>query len=193
MVSVIQVDTSRIATPSQSLQSAAKEMTEEQRQEYKEAFAMFDKDGDGSISTEELSTVMRSLGQKPTESELADMINEVDTDGNGTIDFEEFLAMMTRQLNVDHEAELQQAFAAFDEDGNGLISKEELIKVMASIGEELTESEVEEMIQEADLDGDGQVNFKGLRLLVAMDSLNGYDGNVVYLYSTAEFARMMKI
>ena len=41
-------------------------------------------------------TVMRSLGQNPTEAELQDMINEVDADGNGTIDFPEFLSLMAR-------------------------------------------------------------------------------------------------
>ena len=42
---------------------------------------MFDKDGDGTISTKELGIVMRSLGQNPTESELQEIINEVDIDG----------------------------------------------------------------------------------------------------------------
>ena len=49
--------------------------------EFKEAFSLFDKDGDGTITTKELGTVMRSLGQNPTEMELQDMINEVDADG----------------------------------------------------------------------------------------------------------------
>ncbi len=52
--------------------------------EFKEAFSLFDKDGDGTITTKELGTVMRSLGQNPTEAELQDMINEVDADGEDT-------------------------------------------------------------------------------------------------------------
>ncbi|GFR80901.1 calmodulin [Elysia marginata] len=68
--------------------------------EFKEAFSLFDKDGDGTITTKELGTVMRSLGQNPTEAELQDMINEVDADGNGTIDFPEFLTMMARKIKA---------------------------------------------------------------------------------------------
>jgi Ca2+-binding EF-hand superfamily protein len=49
--------------------------------EFKEAFSLFDKNGDGSISSKELGIVMRSLGQNPTDAELHDMINEVDVDG----------------------------------------------------------------------------------------------------------------
>lgn len=48
----------------------ADQLSEEQIAEFKEAFSLFDKDGDGTITTKELGTVMRSLGQNPTEAEL---------------------------------------------------------------------------------------------------------------------------
>ena len=63
----------------------ADQLTEEQIAEFKEAFSLFDKDGDGTITTKELGTVMRSLGQNPTEAELQDMINEVDADGMNSL------------------------------------------------------------------------------------------------------------
>ena len=105
----------------------ADQLTEEQIAEFKEAFSLFDKDGDGTITTKELGTVMRSLGQNPTEAELQDMINEVDADGNGTIDFPEFLTMMARKMkDTDTEEEIREAFRVFDKDGNGFISAAEL-------------------------------------------------------------------
>ena len=75
----------------------ADQLSNEQISEFKEAFSLFDKDGDGTITTKELGTVMRSLGQNPTEAELQDMINEVDQDGSGTIDFPKFLTLMTKR------------------------------------------------------------------------------------------------
>ena len=49
--------------------------------EFREAFGLFDRDDNGVITTHELGTVMRNLGQNPTEQELKHMINEVDIDG----------------------------------------------------------------------------------------------------------------
>lgn len=54
----------------------------------------------GQITTKELGTVMRSLGQNPSESELQDMINEVDADNNGTIDFPGTSEVVSRVLCV---------------------------------------------------------------------------------------------
>lgn len=108
--------------------------------EFKEAFSLFDKDGDGTITTKELGTVMRSLGQNPTEAELQDMVNEVDADGNGTIDFPEFLTMMARKMkDTDSAEEIKEAFKVFDKDGNGLISANELRHIMTNLGEKLTD------------------------------------------------------
>ncbi|KAK5929392.1 hypothetical protein CgunFtcFv8_010624 [Champsocephalus gunnari] len=155
-------DSDRESTQTRNVNDTmADQLTEEQIAEFKEAFSLFDKDGDGTITTKELGTVMRSLGQNPTEAELQDMINEVDADGNGTIDFPEFLTMMARKMkDTDSEEEIREAFRVFDKDGNGYISAAELRHVMTNLGEKLTDEEVDEMIREADIDGDGQVNYE---------------------------------
>lgn len=49
--------------------------------EFRDAFRLFDKDGDGSITQEELGRVMRSLGQFACERELHQMLREVDING----------------------------------------------------------------------------------------------------------------
>ncbi|OWF37204.1 Calmodulin [Mizuhopecten yessoensis] len=131
--------------------------------EYKESFSLFDKNGDGRIEAKELGTVMRGLGQNPTESELLDIIHEADLDGNGTIDFPEFLSMMVNHRNLasdDQKEELKEAFRIFDVDGNGLIEAEELRHMMKNLGEKLTDEQVDDMIKEADIDGDGKVNYE---------------------------------
>jgi calmodulin len=61
----------------------------------------------GQITTKELGTVMRSLGQNPSESELQDMINEVDADNNGTIDFPGWLN--TLRNACDHANPIQSS------------------------------------------------------------------------------------
>ncbi|KAK9360274.1 hypothetical protein V1504DRAFT_455471 [Lipomyces starkeyi] len=138
----------------------ADQLTEEQINEFKEAFSLFDKNNDGQITTKELGTVMRSLGQNPSEAELADMINEVDVDNDGTIDFPEFLTMMARKMkDTDSEEEIKEAFRVFDRDNNGYISSTELRHVMTSIGERLTDEEVDLMIKEADTNNDGRIDY----------------------------------
>ena len=130
----------------------ADRLTEEQIEEFKEAFSLFDKDADGAITTTEIGTVMRSLGQNLSEAELQGMIQEADADNNGTVDFSEFLTMMIKEMQDTNTKEnIREAFRVFDKDGNGSISAPELRYVMTKLGEKLTDKEVNEMIEAVDI------------------------------------------
>uniref|UniRef100_A0A6N2M275 EF-hand domain-containing protein n=1 Tax=Salix viminalis TaxID=40686 RepID=A0A6N2M275_SALVM len=64
--------------------------TNEIMENLKDAFSVYDVDGNGSISAEELHKVMASLGEPCSMAECRKIISGVDSDGDGMIDFEEF-------------------------------------------------------------------------------------------------------
>ncbi|CAK5032119.1 unnamed protein product [Meloidogyne enterolobii] len=65
------------------------------QQELREAFRLYDKEGNGYINVSDLREILRALDDKITDDELDEMIAEIDTDGSGTVDFDEFLEMMS--------------------------------------------------------------------------------------------------
>ncbi|XWS69384.1 hypothetical protein CRYUN_Cryun04dG0174600 [Craigia yunnanensis] len=67
----------------------------------KDAFSVYDIDGNGSISAEELHEVLKSLGDECSIAECRKMISGVDNDGDGMIDFEEFKVMMMAGARYD--------------------------------------------------------------------------------------------
>merc|ERR1739841_280922 len=73
-------------------------LSEEQMEEIREAFGLFDADASGMIDVRELKAAMRALGFEVKNEELKKMVSDVDNDGNGTIEFGEFLEMMTGKM-----------------------------------------------------------------------------------------------
>lgn len=140
----------------------ADQLSEMQLLEYKEAFTYYDKNGDGTISLDELRTIMVSFGQDPSVQELEEMMKEIDTDGSGAIDFSEFLHIMasTTKDRDEDEEQLREAFQMFDTNNKGYISAKELETIMAKLGVNLTKEEISGMIREADFDGDGFINYE---------------------------------
>lgn len=67
-------------------------------EELREAFKVFDKDGNGYISAAELRHVMTNLGEKLTDEEVDKMMTEADTDGDGQVDYNEFVRMMVSSI-----------------------------------------------------------------------------------------------
>jgi calmodulin len=72
------------------------ERDENAEDEMREAFQIFDADGDGHITSVELRLIMENLGEKLTDEEIEDMVKEADIDGDGEINYEEFVKMMFR-------------------------------------------------------------------------------------------------
>ncbi|XP_013109123.1 troponin C [Stomoxys calcitrans] len=81
------------------VQLAAKFIVEEDaeamQKELREAFRLYDKQGNGYIPTSCLREILRELDDQLTNEELDIMIEEIDSDGSGTVDFDEFMEMMT--------------------------------------------------------------------------------------------------
>ncbi|CAM9582169.1 unnamed protein product [Pylaiella littoralis] len=138
-----------------------KELSEEEIEDYKEAFNNFDKNGDDNIDEGELGVVMRSLGwgYPPPDFSHTIVSECVDTDGSGGISFEEFVAMMQLgEVETDFTKEINEAFNFFDKDCDGKVSPSELAEIMRGLGDKLSDDEINLLVKVADIDGDGEIS-----------------------------------
>ncbi|XP_071540077.1 troponin C-like [Panulirus ornatus] len=62
--------------------------------ELKEAFRLYDKEGNGYITTQTLKEILKELDNKLSDSDLNEIISEIDEDGKGKVDFEGFRELM---------------------------------------------------------------------------------------------------
>ncbi|KAK6538013.1 Calcium-binding component of the spindle pole body (SPB) half-bridge [Orbilia ellipsospora] len=144
---------------------AARELSEEQREEINEAFGLFDMDKDQRIDFHELKVALRALGfEDIPKSELLSILHRypAPTSGNSSrllIAREDFITVATQKmLSRDPLEEIRRAYTMFDEDEKGGISIADLRRIAKDIGENLEEDEIRAMIEEFDLDGDGLIN-----------------------------------
>ncbi|KAJ1586304.1 hypothetical protein NDA11_005829 [Ustilago hordei] len=134
-------------------------LTDEQRQEIKEAFELFDTDKDGAIDYHELKVAMRALGFDLKKAEVLKLLRDHDKTNSGLLEWEDFNQIMSEKIaSRDPMEEIRKAFALFDDDATGKISLRNLKRVAKELGETLDDDELQAMIDEFDLDQDGEIN-----------------------------------
>jgi len=139
--------------------SAEVEVTQE---ELKEAFKLFDMDGDGQITIQELRQLIRKVGGNMTEAEAKALINEADKDGNQGVDYSEFTKLWSAiRGEGEEEKEIRAEFRKLDIDSSGYITKDEMLEVIVHC-EHFTGDKMDEAkkcVAELDVDRDGRVSY----------------------------------
>ncbi|XP_032881779.1 dynein regulatory complex protein 8 isoform X1 [Amblyraja radiata] len=134
---------------------AAEALIAETQKKIKDAFAVFDHEGNSTVDVREIGTIIRSLGCCPSEEELHEMLAEVEEEEpTGYIQFDKFLPMMTkvlieRKYRPQSEEIILRAFEVLDKNKNGYLTQEELTKYLTEEGEPFTQEEMEEMLSAA--------------------------------------------
>lgn len=138
-------------------------LEKDQIESLRKAFDSFDTDKVGYITTETVKTILRMMGVKISEKNLAEVISETDEDGSGQLEFEEFVSLAAKFLVEEDEeslkAELKEAFRIYDKEGQGYITTQVLREILIEIDGKLTSDDLDGIIEEVDEDGSGTLDF----------------------------------
>jgi len=151
-------------------------LTDAQLDEFRDAFASYDRDKGGSIDAAELKALMASMGQLPTDEEVEEMVRIADADGSGSVDFAEFVTLMAHKMTEpESEERVKGAFAVFDESGDGYVDAEEMRNLMMNVGEPATIEDIRKVLSDVDTDGDGTINYTEFARVVTNRVRKGRD------------------
>lgn len=135
----------------------------------KEAFSLFDKNGSGQVSRDDLGDLMRSVGRNPTDQELQDLLREADVENTGSINFESFIIVMSNSVStLESTEELLEAFQFFDKEGLGVINTSQLKDILTNSEEKFSDEDIGDLLKLADEYDTGYVNYKDLAQVMTL-------------------------
>lgn len=136
--------------------------SQNQIQQFKEAFGFIDQDKDGIISRSDIRSTFDALGRLCSDKELDEMTREAP----GPINFTMFLTVFGDRIQgTDDEDIVINAFNMYDE-GDGFCNEEKLRQALMTWGEKFTPQECDVLLQEAPVDSKGRIDIKRFATLV---------------------------
>ncbi|CAE7773425.1 Icl1d [Symbiodinium pilosum] len=141
-------------------------LMQEEIEEVKEAFDLFDVDGTQKIHPRDLRACIQSLNLRRNQV-VHHLLNDLERMDGKHLDFGAFLDLMTAKMGErDTKADVSKVFRLFDGDQTGKISLRNLQRVARELGEQLPVEALEEMIARADCSGDGEVTEEDFYVLM---------------------------
>ncbi|XP_053811209.1 calmodulin-like protein 4 [Vidua macroura] len=151
----------------------AKFLSQDQINEFKECFSLYDKKQKGKIKASDLLAVMRCLGASPTPGEVQRHLQLHRIDRNAELDFSTFLNIMYRQMKQEEpEEEILRALAMMDRQKRGVIAVRELRAKLTRLGEKLSEEEVDDLLREAKVGPNGTIKYEEFVRLICLPSVD---------------------
>ena len=148
------LQSSKSRQDSKKISKVPGDLTEEQKNEIKEAFSSFEKDG---ITPDELKSAMKTLGFDSNNYEVSKILDKIDTKKN-PLNFEDFMDVMIEKENEkEPEDEMKKAFKVLCEEGMDKITMKSLSKICVDLGEKIDEEELQEMINQAGKEQDEEI------------------------------------
>ncbi|CAI2376245.1 unnamed protein product [Moneuplotes crassus] len=134
-------------------------------EEFRDAFNSFDKDSSGVISTLDLKSVMRHIGENPVDALVDDLVNQIGAGDKETLTFLDFLAIMAKKMGkgettTETEDELIEIFSFTDSNGDCLISIDELREIIHERRKKVSDEELNELLKKFDSGKDDHVDFE---------------------------------
>jgi len=112
------------------------------QQSLKEAFDMYDIDGNGTLDVDEFCSLLACLDLHITVPEARDILNEMDCDASGSMEFDEWVRLMTRH-KVTREQEMQSTWELYDEKRTGQLRIEDVRRCLEKIGIHMLSEELQ--------------------------------------------------
>uniref|UniRef100_M0RDP3 Myosin light chain 6B like 1 n=1 Tax=Rattus norvegicus TaxID=10116 RepID=M0RDP3_RAT len=138
--------------PPVDLSKVVIEFNKDQLEEFREAFELFDRVGDGKLLYSQCwGDLIRTLGQNPTNAEVLKVLGNPKNNElkSRRVDFETFLLMLqavAKHRDQDTYEDYLDRLRVFDKEGNGKVMGAELRHVLTTLGEKMTEEEVETVL-----------------------------------------------